>query len=194
MKKKKLIAMITGAWIIISIVASLGGYGFSFFGYVQDNYFSPKSKAKVLGSTWIAPVIKSSTFTMFATPFFGYVKKGPPYSLGVNVVDYENKKGFKKLELINLKIINQGLTKTIVSESNSISSDFKTYVPRVEHVRAECLFMIKNENFIDYEKPIQIKAVFLLHKKNSFQKETIEAKFLPSSWKGFWRIWDVLSA
>lgn len=181
-------------WLLLSLVLSLGGCGFSFFGHVNFDYYYSKSKSKVLDSTWIHPIVQENTFVLAVIPFWSYTRKGPPFSVGVRVVDYDNVKKYKKLELIKLEIINQGNTKTIVTEPNSLSSRFKTYVPRVDHVGAECLFKLKDGISIDYKKPIRIKAVFLLHNKDGFQKETIEAEFKPHSYKSFWRFWDVLSA
>lgn len=196
MKKAKILLFsIIFALIIFSIVCTFAGYSLCLINYSDmHTYYSNINPPKEDDGLWIHPRISGSRRNLCLVPFFGYRSEGPPYSVGIVIVDYYNNHRCQELEIIDLDIlINQQKFQLIRRSFPPISSKFQTYIDRVSHTKAECLIntgdLIKRNN----KTPVTIHVRYKIHQVKDIYEGEMNVVANPSHNVGFYSIMEAFN-
>ena len=166
---------------ILGAICSLSNRPIGLFVLSNVHYYYYDGKPIVLDEMWIHPEIEGDSVFFCLPPLVVYRAEGPPYKVGLSIVDYDNKNKLEKVQITSLVMTHAGKSHTIVHEGDRIESTFDTYVSGSAHVKYECLTDTGEWLLANNQSPIRIEMTFIIHKSDGEIESQIDTTMRPSA-------------
>ncbi|WDQ19054.1 hypothetical protein [Rhodopirellula sp. P2] len=151
------------------------------------------SDATIVDGVWIRPCM-TSTLHGFSLPLvFSSRSTGPPFSIGVTVLDYANNAiECRNIVLDELVVTIDGTSTKILSTDTAISAPFEPYYSGTANTKADALAelggLIDSTNVL----PIHVDGRIRIQTTDHVIEQSFSGVLEPGGWQGTWFILEAL--
>lgn len=189
----KTAAIVGFCWIAAGIVSAFSGFWFGgIFNYV-DRIEYGCSEPKIVQDIWIRPEIKSHSYGLTLPFLYSFESSGPPFSVGLTVLDYDNSSRCRTLVIEELFATVDGKRISMLENGDHISVPFEKYLNGSANVIADCFLRLPDTMPAEEHRPIRIEAKIAIHTDDQVISESVSGKLRPYRSQGSFWIWEALS-
>ncbi len=179
-------------WMVASV--SLTTTGISVPGlvnYVHEIEYGC-SEPTVVDSIWIRPCVNNSSSALTIPLLYSSNSSGPPFTIGVTVLDYETDNNNRCLEVVvnELIVTVDGERTSMLSRDKEISSSFNSFTGNA--MKADCYVDLGELVSADNSSPISLEAKLKIHMDNRVIDQAVSGSFKRGGWQGTWFIFEAL--
>lgn len=170
---------------ILGIIFSCAGWPIGVFQLEGVLSYYCDGKPLVIDDIWVHTVIEGKRSRFCIPPIAAGRYEGPPFNVGLKVVDYDNRHECESMEITSLVLTCAGRTHVIVQKGSHIQSSFSTYVDGVASVKSDCLTDVGTWLSKNSQSPVEIDVIFVIHMRQGTIKGTTHATMRPQERNGW---------
>ena len=191
-RRSKILASGFSFWAFLSLVSLISGVSLpGLLNYVDEIEYGC-SGPEVVDGIWMRPCMYSSSHGFTLPLLYSHTTTGPPFSIGVTVLDYENENECLDVVVDELFVIIDGKRRSMLQQGETISAPFKRYVTGSSNVKADCYVDLADMVSADNEWPIVLEAKLRVRTDDRDIEQSVYGVLPRGGWQGYWFIWEAL--
>lgn len=195
LKRRKTITIAIAIWVIATLLSVVSGVGFpALLNYVHEIEYGC-SEPIIVNGIWIRPCVNSSSRSFTAPLIYSYHSTGPPFSIGLTVLDYANENDVvcQQVVVSELSVTIGGVRTSLLNDHERIIAPFEEYLQGTTSTKADAYVELDDRLSADDYATIHLDATLLIHTDKGVIRESVSCSFDRGGWSGIWLIWEALS-